>query len=124
MRCQCGREWGPMEWDHLRRTYKKHGIVLVLGAGVSIGSGLPSWSGLLERVADGLGGEENEGLVPDLRSGGVPLPVIASILEERCGTRTESIKRVRGALYRDFPFFPAGITRANREELIQHVRVK
>jgi hypothetical protein len=113
-----------MDWDRLRRIYMKHGIVLVLGAGVSIGSDLPSWNELLESVADGMEGGDNEDLFRDLRSGGTPLPVIASILQERCLTRTEFVKRVRGALYRDFPFFPAGITEANREELIQHVRVK
>jgi SIR2-like domain len=50
------------------------------------------------------------------------LQVIASILEEHCGSRTEFIKRVREALYREFPFFPDGVNSANRGELVQHVQ--
>ncbi|SRR6266540_6785306 len=111
-----------MDWDDLKTAYEKHGIVLVLGAGVSKGSGLPNWSGLLERLADGLG--DSKGLFSDLRSSSVPLQVVASILEERCGSRTEFIKRVREALYRDFPFFPNGVTKANRGELVRDVRLK
>jgi hypothetical protein len=111
-----------MSWDHLRTAYQKHGIVLVLGAGVSKDSGLPDWTRLLERVADRLG--DGASLFSDLRNNRIPLPVVASILEERCGSRTKFIKHIREALYRDFPFFPDGVTKANRGDLIRDVRTK
>jgi hypothetical protein len=42
-----------MSWEALRDSYKKSGIVLALGAGVSVGAGLPNglpnWIKLLER---------------------------------------------------------------------------
>jgi hypothetical protein len=111
-----------MDWAHLGTVYQEHGVVLVLGAGVSTGSGLPSWSELLERLADGLG--ETESLFGDSGRSSVPLPVVASILQARCGSRTEFIKRVRETLYRDFPFFPGGVTKANRGRLVEEIRRK
>jgi hypothetical protein len=111
-----------MDWNQFRQVYRKHGIVLVLGAGVSFGSGLPTWEGLLEAVAEGLDGSDHGRLFRDLRSGGVPLPVIANVLEERSGTRGEFIRRIREALYSRFPFFPEGVTEDNGEALVEHVR--
>jgi len=124
-----------VNWDRLRAAYEKHGIVLVLGAGVSVGSGLPNWSGLLARVAASWDDGGIESIFRDLRSSGTSLPVVASILEERCrpgettsddpakAGRIEFVKRVRNALYRDFRFFPAGITAANQRELVRHVEI-
>jgi hypothetical protein len=111
-----------MDWNQFRQVYSEHGIVLVLGAGVSFRSGLPTWSGLLETVANGIDGSDHGRLFRDLRSGGVPLPVIASVLEERSGTRGEFIRRIREALYSQFPFFPEGVTEDNREAFVEHVR--
>jgi hypothetical protein len=108
-----------MIWDRLSTIYKRSGIVLVLGAGVSVNSGLPNWSGLLQRlVTDSIGRGDND-LFGDLYSHGITLPVIASILEEHSSDRTEFIEQVREALYRDFPFFPDGITKINRRKLVE-----
>jgi hypothetical protein len=38
-------------WEQLRKRYQENGVVLVLGAGVSKGSGLPPWEGLLSGLA-------------------------------------------------------------------------
>ncbi|MGK5114449.1 SIR2 family protein [Geodermatophilus sp. CPCC 205506] len=112
-----------MNWDHLKETYVKHGIVVVLGAGVSVGSGLPTWSGLLERIADRVEDEGGTDFVRELQSCHVPLQVIASVLEERCGDREEFVAIVREALYSEFPFFPGPINHDVRAELVQHVQL-
>jgi SIR2-like domain len=116
------------DWGHLQTAYREHGIVLVLGAGVSYDSGLPNWPGLLERVADRLG--DREGLFGDLQRSGIPLEVVASILEEQCRSGSRSsrsrrgkfIEHVRAALYQEFPFFPGGVTKTNRRKFVRNVR--
>jgi SIR2-like domain len=113
-----------MSWGRLRQTYKKYGLVLVLGAGVSLDSGLPTWDDLLTRVA-AAEADGGTGLLDELsrmRDKDVPLPVVASVLQQRCGGRTEFVDRVRRALYRDFEFFPDGVTKSNRRQLVNSVR--
>jgi hypothetical protein len=112
-------------WRRLRVEYERQGVVLALGAGVSKDSGLPNWPELLERVASSFGGDTEE-VVRALRADRTPtpLPVIASILEERSGSRDKFVERVRKALYCDFPFFPEGIVGSNRAKLIGHVETR
>jgi hypothetical protein len=118
-----------MDWGHLQTAYREHGIVLVLGAGVSYDSGLPNWPGLLERVADSLG--DREGLFGDLQRSGIPLEVVASILQEECRRRSSGSSRsgrgkfiddVRAALYQEFPFFSVGVAKTNRRKFVRNVR--
>jgi hypothetical protein len=113
-----------MSYEALQETYRDRGIVLVLGSGVSIGSGLPNWSGLLERVAGTVAGGAEPHLFNQLRRNEVGLPVVASILEERSSGRREFMEVVRDALYRDFPFFPSGIAENDRSVLVDHVRTR
>ena len=112
-----------MSLGHLKGSYARHGLVLVLGAGVSVGSGLPAWDELLARVAADAGVGPDAGLVEELRQGGVSLPGIASVLQQYGGT-DKFREGIRRALYRDFPFFPNGISKSNRGELVKHVRDK
>jgi SIR2-like protein len=110
-------------WSGLRDRYDRKGLVLVLGAGVSLGSGLPTWDDLLKRVSIELSGDEGGIAYESVTHGhGVPLPVIASVLEERSGEREAFVERVREALYHDFRFFPEGVTPANRPEFLEHMR--
>jgi len=50
------------QFMELKRAYNSKKLVLILGAGVSIGCGLPDWSGLLKKMQNGiyLSGEDLE----------------------------------------------------------------
>ena len=110
-----------MEWDLLTKIYSERGIVLALGAGVSLGSRLPTWSGLLSRLAaDSTDAPDVDG--DALIKEGLALPVIASILEEQSPDRAHFAERVRRALYRDLPFFPHGVDKGNRGDFVRFIR--
>ncbi len=53
----------------INRAYNNGELVLVLGSGVSIGSGLPDWSGLLKKLSRNLryaqNDNENQSLIMD-----------------------------------------------------------
>jgi hypothetical protein len=100
----------------LTRRYRKSGLVLVLGAGVSARSGLPSWRGLLERISADFSNDTGKGVVARLEAHDVPLPVLASALEEWCGSREEFVRRVRAALYGEFPF-----SDGDSQQFVDHV---
>jgi len=118
-----------MSWEKLREIYAQDGIFLALGAGISVGSQLPNWRDLLQRlVSIDLDKGDNK-LFEDLRNHGLSLPVIASLLEERSSgpekrssDRSKFIKRVREELYRDFPYYPEGVTRSNRRRFVQYIQ--
>ena len=111
-----------MSWEKLQSIYGRDGIVLALGSGISIDSGLPDWKNLLKRLTPECISGANDDLFDQLLAHDFTLPVIASILEEHCRDRNEFIERVRSCLYRDFPFFPDGVTKSNRKELIRTIR--
>jgi hypothetical protein len=111
-------------WKELRRTYDKEGIVLVLGAGVSTGSDIPNWPKLLGRLVKDSIGSDDGSLFDEMRTKGMSLPTIASILEQGCSNRMEFIERVREALYRTFCLFGADIDMAspsNQQKLVRDV---
>lgn len=87
-------------WNLLRQRYCDRGIVLVLGAGVSIGSSIPDWAGLLSNMASILDGEGGKELADRLIKAGWSLPAIASWLDY---TRNDNRLRdiCRRALYRE-----------------------
>ena len=111
-----------MSWKKLAETYAREGIFLALGAGVSVGSQLPNWRDLIQRLVSIHLDSGGSKLFEDLRDHDLSLPVIASLLEEHSPDRSEFIKRVREALYRDFPYFPEGITKSNRRRFVQNIQ--
>lgn len=91
-----------MSWQALTDRYKESGIVLALGAGVSLGSHLPSWIGLLERLAEECLGSGGAAIVKKLRGEGFTLPAIASMIRAKTKTSADFPDRVRKLLYQDF----------------------
>ena len=91
----------------LKRRYKREGLVLALGAGVSLGSNLPSWFELVQNLAKDSIAKGDSDYVKALEQWS--LPVIASVLEQNCSEeqkdiepRVEFVERVRKELYRKF----------------------
>lgn len=109
-----------MSWKALEEDYQTGGLVLVLGAGVSVGCELPNWTNLMQRLlTDDLG---DDIAVSELQAHGLSLPAIASLIEERMANRRTFVERARAALYRDFPFYPDGINKSNRRGYVRHIR--
>lgn len=104
-------------WKDLHRAYGRSGIVLALGAGTSVGSGLPNWRGLLERVAEGTTGPR----FSDLERAGLTLPAIAGVLERRFPGRESFVEAVRDGVYGDFPFY-GGYEKSRIGEFTSFVR--
>jgi hypothetical protein len=92
-----------MDLEKIREAYKERGLVLALGGGVSSGSGIPTWTALLERVAEVACHTDGRRMVARLRESGFTLPAIAAILEREYEAEAEFREVVRQALYRDFP---------------------
>lgn len=107
--------------DKLKKRYEKNGLVLALGAGVSVGCKLPTWKELLKRLAARSFGEEGESLCQQLIDSGYTFPAIASILEAKSHSVSDFSELIRKELYRNFPFFPNGMAE-HREEFIQFVK--
>jgi len=110
-------------WSQLEETYRDKGLVLALGAGVSVGCGLPNWETLLKRLMAGCFGQEGPALYRQLRDSGYTLPAIASVIENACLEKDiEHSEIVRQELYKDFPFFPEGVDKSNRGQFIRYIR--
>jgi hypothetical protein len=114
-------------WNTLSRHYQDRGLVLVLGAGISMASGLPSWSELLMRVGEQCWPEGGRETVAKLIGAGMSLPAIAGVLQSECGGGPASFRgSLRRALYRDFPFREQALQPARRarqfRDLVRFVR--
>lgn len=106
-------------WETLASTYSRKGVVLVLGAGVSLASGVPAWDPLLDELAENRRATK---MVQTLRERGFSLAVIASALEDLYGGRAEFLTHLRGTLYARTP-----LTRPTRRhpvsiDLLQQVK--
>ena len=110
--------------NELTKAYRERGLVLVIGAGVSQRSGLPSWTELLGRMADTLKKRGERDFAPGgvqfvnrLRRAGFSLAAIASLFRARCASGPagdlEFTRLLREALYADFQ--PYRDRRASRE---------
>lgn len=109
-------------WKQLEETYREKGLVLALGAGVSVGCKLPNWEELLKRLMARCFGEEGPVLYQGLKDNGYTLPAIAGVIENACLEQGfEHSELVRQELYRDFPFFPDGVDKGNRGEFTRYV---
>jgi|GEM_PF-1207399 len=112
-----------MPWDKLEKAYKNQGLVLALGAGVSVASGLPNWIDLLKRIAnaDEFFVEAGDVLVDELREDGYTLTFIASLLKSICPKNKPFIEVIREELYRDFEYFPMDINKKNHTDFFHHI---
>lgn len=110
-------------WAELRKRYRRNGIALGLGAGVSSSSGIPNWPTLLKRIAGAAEGATGEALVKALHEQcGYSLPVVAGIVESMFAPEERFSDKIRDSLYGDDTF---GFYRASKKEaarrLVQHV---
>ena len=93
-------------WSSAARRYAEDGIVLALGAGVSIGSSLPSWSELICRLADRAAGNDGRVLLDQMASLGYSSAAIAGVVKTLIGgSYKKFLETVRGESYRDFQYF-------------------
>lgn len=106
-----------MSWTQFQQDYTRNGMALVLGAGVSVGSGLPGWPALLQRVITATLGDELQ--VADLLAHGLTLPAIASLIRESLPDPDAFVEHIRAALYQDFPFYPEGTSKSNRRAYVR-----
>ena len=90
------------KWSNLRSAYERKGVVPMLGAGVSVGSGIPGWDALLAKFASRTKTEQH--VFEQLRSRGFSLSAIADALAQLYESRETFIGNVRDVLYADFPF--------------------
>jgi hypothetical protein len=106
-------------WAKLIKDYKKRGLVLALGAGVSKGCNLPNWEELLRRLAKESKLKGAASVFDELRTNGFTLPAIASMLES--DYKDDFSRAIKEALYQDFPF-RNGIDGNNQQDFIDFVR--
>ncbi len=112
-----------MSWDKLEKAYKSQGLVLVLGAGVSVDSGIPNWIDLLKRIADEFFAKDGDVLVDELRKDGYSLTFIASLLENINPHPKDKpfIEVIREELYRDFEYNSIDINKKNHMDFFRHM---
>lgn len=107
-------------WAELGEQYQERAIVLVLGSGTSAGCNIPTWTELMQRGLDLA--DPHHGLdVRHLQELGLSLPTIASLIEERSGSRQAFIELMRNALYQDFLFYPHDVDKSNRRQFIHYI---
>lgn len=111
-------------WNALEEVYREKGMVLVLGAGVSLGCGLPSWEDLLKKLAARCFQGEGQVLFSQLRDLGYGLPAIAGMIQNSSPIDQKYSELVRQALYEAFPFFQRGIDKDNRSEFLEYVQAR
>lgn len=111
-----------MSVNELAKAYREKGVVLVLGAGLSRGSGLPSWPELLKAIALEVVGRDGQELVRRLRAQDLSAPAIASVLESfDTGRRRNFADLVRDKLYANFKYYGSGVSSRNKAAFIAHV---
>jgi hypothetical protein len=108
-------------WKLLRERYQNRGLVLALGAGVSVGCKIPNWPNLLCRMGDRCLGPGGYAVVGDLIKAGMTLPAVAGILESKCPKNARFIDLLSAEIYRDFPFHDVISERLQRHKLVKFV---
>lgn len=110
-------------WNQLKKRYEERGLVLALGAGVSIGCKLPSWEELLLRVGKECLGEGGRRAVQELLASGTTLPAIAGVLDSKCPKGVRFLDLLADALYRNFPIRNTIKTAAQEHKLVRFVQM-
>ncbi len=108
-----------MGWRKLERAYRSKGLVLALGAGVSMGSRLPSWRDLLQSLTKVCLGDGV--LFKDMDEAGFSYPTIAGILEGHTPAGHTFPELVRDRLYEEFPFYPQAPAQGKKKALREFV---
>jgi len=108
-------------WNEIARVYSKRGLVLVVGAGVSMDSGFPTWAQLLRRLGERCVGSASVDLIADLERIGFSYPAIAGIIRSGWQSESSFLEVVREELYRDFPFF-RGVVFLQEREFVDFVK--
>ncbi len=111
-----------MDWTTLEEVYKRDGIALVLGAGISLDSNIPTWDHLLKRMVGKYVEGGSEALYRKLKKNGMSYPMIASLIEEHCKTREKFINDMRDTLYEDFPFYGIKFNKETHWDFVRYVR--
>ena len=91
------------DWEELKSNYNKKGLVLFLGAGVSIQSGVPTWSDLICRMMESLPQTGGKDAFNTLRQAGFSLPTITEFIKRKIDAGL-FISALRECLYREFKF--------------------
>lgn len=104
----------------LREAYANCHLALGLGAGVSQGSGLPSWNELVCRLAEALPDIGRQSAATLLEAG-YDATVLATIMRRKFKNDADFATLVRQALYRDFPFKEA-VGKSNHRRFAEHIR--
>jgi hypothetical protein len=108
-------------WNEAANVYRKRGLVIVVGAGVSVASGFPTWAQLLRRLAERCIGSAGAELVEELEKIGFSYPAIAGIIRSNWHSDSGFLEVVREELYRDFPFF-RGLLVLQKREFVDFVK--
>ncbi|MFX0093893.1 MAG: SIR2 family protein [Candidatus Hodarchaeota archaeon] len=109
------------QWEILKTRYCERGLVLALGAGVSVDSKIPNWGEMLRRLVGRVFEEKGSLYLEQLKKNGYSLPAIASVIENSCPENKDFCEVLREELYKDFPFFPDGINDHNGDEFIKYI---
>ena len=109
-------------WNKAAEVYGDKGFVLVLGAGVSLLSGFPTWTELIRRLGERSIGADAAELINELENIGYSYPAIAGIIRSTWRSDSPSfLELVREELYRGFPFF-RGILALQENEFVEFVK--
>jgi hypothetical protein len=108
--------------EALKGAYIQDGIALVLGAGVSRDSNIPSWNDLLRVMVKNHVKGADDNTFNRLVKNNLSLTAIASLLEEHCGSRHDFVEAVRETLYDDFPFKNMKVDKYNRGEFLRFIQ--
>ena len=113
------------DWRRLRKDYRRKGLVLVLGAGVSKLSGLPDWEELLRRLEGEVRAEGDPPVLDTLKNDSYSLPAIVSVLEAAYRESKKDFARaIQEQLYLDFPFRSRLKTDGDKQKFIGHEKLR
>ncbi len=91
-------------WDNLKESYLGAGLTVVLGAGISLDSGIPSWRGLVEGLLERKYGTQARGTFAELAAGGLSLTTITQFIKlDYQENEVDFVNAIKDILYRHFP---------------------
>jgi SIR2-like domain len=100
----------------LKEIYRKNGICLGLGAGVSVDSGIPLWNDLLRKISKNI--FENDKIFETFLNKRFSYEAFASFLKISINTNKPFTEIVREELYRNFK---EAIDSSNEMEIVNYV---